>query len=384
MVDRGLKPVLRSVRRRLSERCSSSRRVEHPVCHDLASWAASWPGAERCVVDPAFTTTRPLPQTIEDEVHPSFVPLCSVPVPERALVKIPRARLRGEVGLVVLPNGEFAGELVALTREGRHAMLRPEPAYYEPLPDDPPVMRGNFYAVLGFGVHHYYHWSHDLIMGMRGMAERLPADTRLVVPETMRPFQEETLGLLGLDDHPRVPFPSGAFWELEHLYVVTPRLKTQIDSTEPYRWFREVAMNRYGVEEAAPSRRLYLSRRHDGHWRTTNEAEVEGFLGGYGFETVTPGELSFPDQIELFSRAEVVVGTGAGLFNMVFSPPGVEILQLQEPNRIVHALWTAAAAMDLGYHYFLCDSVPSPGGTNADMHVPVEKLAASLAAMGVS
>ena len=358
--------------------------MEHPVCHDLESWAASWARAERWVIDPAFTTTRPLPKTIEPEVDASFAPLCSFSVPERALVRIPHGRIRGQVGLVVLPNNEFAGELVAMTPAGRHSMLRAEPSYYEPLPRQARQKRGPYYPVLGLGVQHYYHWSHDVIMRMRGVADMLPPDTQLIVPEKMKPFQIETLDLLGLDDHPRVPFPTGAFWELEDLYVVTPRLKTQIDSSEPYRWFRRVAMERFGVRATKPSRRLYLTRKHDNHWRTVNEAEVESCLAEHGFETVAPGTLSLGAQIELFGQAEIIVGTGAGLFNMVFSPPGTKVLQFQEGSHIVHALWTAAGAMGFDYHYVLCDTVPNPGHANADIHVPIAKLEASLRAMGVS
>jgi capsular polysaccharide biosynthesis protein len=286
-------------------------------------------------------------------------------VPERAVVKIPDARLFNKYGLMVLPNGEFVGELI-------------KPSWYEPPPRRCTRMPGNFYAVLGLGVNHYYHWIHDLIMGMQGIAHLLPPDTQLIVPEKMKPFQIETLDLLELDRHPRVPFPTGALWELENLYVVTPRLKTQIDSSEPYRLFRERAMDRYGVREVEASRRLYLTRRYDGHWRATNEPEVEGLLGEHGFETVAPGKLSFRAQIELFAQAEIIAGTGAGLFNMVFSPPGTKVLQFLEESNIVKGLWTMAAAMGFDYHYFLCDIVPNPGDELPDMHVPLAKLEASL------
>ena len=377
-----MKTVLRSLKRRFFD--GRPQRCEPPICHDLKSWTEAWPGAERSIIDAAFTTTRPLPKTIEPEVHSSFAPLCSFPVPERALVKVPNARIRGQDGFVVLPSGEFAGELVAMTPEGRHSMLRDEPAYYKPLPASAVQKKGNFYPVLGLGVHHYYHWSHDVIMRMRGIADMLPPDTQLILPDDMRPFESDTLDLLGLDDHPRVTFPVGAFWELENLYVVTPRLKTQIDSSEPYRWFRHAAMDRYGIREGTPERRLFLTRRHDGHWRTTNEPEVESFLAERGFETVAPGRLSFRAQAELFGQAEVIVGTGAGLFNMVFSPPGAKVLQFQEDGQWVHALWTEAAALGFDYWYVLCNSVPNPGRVNADLHVPMAKLEASLRAMAVS
>jgi hypothetical protein len=344
----------------------------------------SYDGAEYAVVEPAQTTTRPPPKTIEPTVDSSFAPLSSYAVPERALVKIPNARIRGRYGLVMLPDDAFVGELVALTRDGRQRMLRDEPSYYEPIPKRSTYKKGNFYVVLGFGVDHYYHWGHDLVMGMHSIVDRLPPDTQLIVPEQMKPFQIDTLGLLGLDDNPRVPYPADEVWLLENLYVVVPKLKTQIDTAEPYLWFRQAAMERYGIREVTPTRRLYLTRRHDHHWRTTNEDQVESFLTARGFETVAPGRLSFREQIELFGQADVIVGTGAGLFNMTFSPPGTKVLQFQETNHVIHTLWVMAAALGIDYHYFFCDIVSNPGGANVDIHVPLEKLEASLADITVS
>ncbi|MEY2458842.1 MAG: hypothetical protein QOG30_672, partial [Acidimicrobiaceae bacterium] len=114
---------------------------------------------------------------------------------------------------------------------------------------------------------------------------------------------------------------------------------------------------------------------------TTNEEEVEAFLSERGFETVAPATMSFREQIELFGQAEVIVGTGAGLFNMVFAPPGTKVLQLQETSHMEPALWMMAAAIDVEYHYVLCDAVPNPEHFNADIHVPIDKLEASLLAM---
>lgn len=359
-------------------------RVHHPVCHDLKAWVASTDGGEYSVLDPAFTTTRPMPRTIEAEVDDSFAPLCSFPVPERALVAIPHGRIRGEFGLVVLPDGSFAGELVAMTPAGRHLLLEAEPSYFAPLPAEAVRRSGNYLAVLGLGVPHYYHWSHDIIMRLRGLAGRLPPDTQLIVPERMQPFQTETLALLGLDDHPRVPFPAGEFWQLDKLHVVTPTLKTQIDHAEPYRWFREAVMRRYGLRDVVPTRRLFLSRQRDNHWRATNQTEVEQVLARYGFETVVPAAMTLREQAELFGQAGVIIGTGAGLMNMVFSPPGTQILQFQESGHMVHALWTMASALEFDYHYFLCEAVPNADHAINDLRVPVEKLEASLAAMAVS
>ncbi len=374
----GVRTKLGAVKRRMLAPSRGERRVEHSVRHDLKTWAMSWDGADYSVLEPAQVTTRPLPRTVDAEVDASFEALRSFPVPERALVKIPNGRLRGRAGLVVLPDGGFAGELVAITADGQHTILQAEPAYFTPWPERSKFQQGNYYPVLGLGVDHYYHWSHDVIMRMRGIADRLPDDIKLIVPEQMQPFQLETLSLLDLDDRERVPFPATDMWELENLYVVKPTLKTQIDSPEPYRWFRERAMARYGISEVKPTRRLLLTRRQDSHWRTKNEDEVEGLLSRHGFETIAPARLSFREQIELFGQADMIVGTGAGLMNMVFSPPGTQVLQFQEQSHVVHALWTMAAAMGFDYHYMLCDPVSNPAAGLPDIHVPIGKLEAAI------
>src|SRR5437868_681833 len=121
---RRARAALRALRRRLPVARATVRRVYHPICNDLAAWTRSWKGAEYVVIDPAFSTSRPLPRTVELEVDPRFIPLCSCEVPERALVTIPNARLRGQTGMVVLPSGEFARELVA--REGPPRLLQAE------------------------------------------------------------------------------------------------------------------------------------------------------------------------------------------------------------------------------------------------------------------
>jgi capsular polysaccharide biosynthesis protein len=366
---------------RRASRLRASRRPEPPICHDLAAWSSSWPGAERWALEPASAISRALPSTIEPDVHPDFVRLATFSVPERALVKIPRARLRGEAGLVILPTGEFAGELVALTREGRHTLLRDQHAYRAPLPKRIEVKAGNYYVAIAPNSEHYYHWSHDVVMRMRGIGHLLPADAQIVVPGELAPFQRETLSLLGLDDRPRVSFPGRGVWELENLYIVSPILKAQIDTAEPYRWFRERSMARYGIEPGEPSRRFYLTRRYDKHWRTVNEADVEASLSRHGFETVAPGTMTFRQQIELFRHAEMIVGTGAGLFNMVFAPPDVKVLQLQETNHMELALWMMADAIGVEYHYLVGEAVRNDEGRQVDIRVPIDKLERSIAAM---
>lgn len=75
-----------------------------------------------------------------------------------------------------------------------------------------------------------------------------------------------------------------------------------------------------------PTRRIYIARR--GKRSILNETELVPLLLEYGFETVRPETMSFPEQVALFSEAELVVGGhGAGLTNILFAPKKCKVLE---------------------------------------------------------
>lgn len=353
--------------------------VEPTTCHDLKAWAAAYPGATYRPLTAPQTASRPLPTTIEASVDPSFHALCSYPVPERALVSIPGARLRGEPGLVILPGGQFVGELVAVTVPGREEMLRATPAYSTALPRRASRYPGDFYPLIGLGFNNYYHVTHDMVMSLLAVTPHLPAGTQLIIAEHLPRFAEEVMKVAGLDRFRWIRLPADALWELETLHVASPLNKTPYDTAEHFAPYCEMALARYGARSGKRARRIYVTRRDDAHWRALNENEVVEFLAAKGFEIISPKSLSVPEQIALFSQADLVVGTGAGMNNAMFAPRGARIVQLQEPLHVTHTLWTLAAARGLEYSYFLCDAVANPGGANVDIVVSIEKLEAAIA-----
>jgi capsular polysaccharide biosynthesis protein len=164
--------------------------------------------------------------------------------------------------------------------------------------------------------------------------------------------------------------------------VTVPYPKPLIETAAPLVWLRERARAAYGVAPSGSTRRrLFLSRVADGHFRALNEAELLAGLADLHFEIVRPGQLTFAEQVAFFSEAECIVGTGTGLANMIFAPPGAHIVQWQDPTHIVQSLWTLAEALGHTYHTFNAEPVPSevPGLNN--LRVPLDKLRASLAAL---
>ena len=86
-------------------------------------------------------------------------------------------------------------------------------------------------------------------------------------------------------------------------------------------------------------RKLYISRSDAASRRILNEAALLAALRPLGFETVTLASRTVAKQIALFKGAdEIVMPHGAGCVNMVFSRPGVRIIELM-PASYQHPMW---------------------------------------------
>ena len=60
-----------------------------------------------------------------------------------------------------------------------------------------------------------------------------------------------------------------------------------------------------------------------------NQKVIEKLLSRRGFEVVDPSTLTLPEQRELFSSAEIVVGaSGAVMTNYLFMRPGSAVIAL--------------------------------------------------------
>ena len=70
-------------------------------------------------------------------------------------------------------------------------------------------------------------------------------------------------------------------------------------------------------------KRVFVSRKNTEYSRISNEDEVVKLFKKAGFEVACTEELSFQQQIELFSSASCIVGaSGAALTNLVYCNPG--------------------------------------------------------------
>jgi tetratricopeptide (TPR) repeat protein len=97
-------------------------------------------------------------------------------------------------------------------------------------------------------------------------------------------------------------------------------------------WAIEFLRRTLAPERKGGARRLYVSRNDASVRCVLNEMEVVALLRRYGFEVILPGHLPFEQQIAAFATATHIVGPhGAGLTNIVVSPPGTHVLEIFHP-----------------------------------------------------
>jgi capsular polysaccharide biosynthesis protein len=130
-----------------------------------------------------------------------------------------------------------------------------------------------------------------------------------------------------------------------------------------------------GVTNAKRRKRIFISRRSAGWRHVVNEAEVEAWLASLGFESYDLQDLTFNQQVHLFSEADIVVGThGAAHTNMLFAPPGATLVEIFAPSYLAAFYWTLSDALACRYWYMVGERAGANTGAGADnLHVPMDR-----------
>ena len=187
--------------------------------------------------------------------------------------------------------------------------------------------------------HIYFHWFFDVISRVWISQKKIKDRSfRYFVGPVDKRFQKETLPILGIGpdeilDLPKVNniihFERGAV----PVSLFKEPLKTRFSrdhgthykgwSPEFISEFRELSLKHFNIGFTDPDLKLYVDRGDASYRKVLNNSEIIEHCLESGFQVVTPGELSLKEQIDLFSRAKVVVGChGAGLTNIMWMRPG--------------------------------------------------------------
>ncbi|PPS45550.1 DUF563 domain-containing protein [Chroococcidiopsis sp. TS-821] len=169
----------------------------------------------------------------------------------------------------------------------------------------------------------YFHWVVDCLLRIEGI-EYYRAQTGrkpiLIIESNPPAWKIESLKLLGYKPEDYI-FWNGVSVNVERLVVSSFRREKSLISPAACHWLRQrVLSNLPKLQKNSYSSRIYISRPKSAGRQVINEEEVLKALTPLGFVSYTLENMSFSEQVALFSQAEIVVAVhGAGLTNMIFA-----------------------------------------------------------------
>jgi capsular polysaccharide biosynthesis protein len=217
----------------------------------------------------------------------------------------------------------------------------------------------------------YAHWLVDQLPTVRGLKRYQAATGRtptVLIEEDPPDWILKTLSLVGVDTP--VPFDMSVA-KTDRLVVAScresvPRNQPVYEpSKDDIDWLTSKMKSRVSLGSADYPDRIYISRENiPGRGRNvTNRAELNSVLHEFDIEVCTPETRSLPEQIRLYSNADVIVGPhGAGLTNMIFSENLTVIELLSTPYPMYQHL---AQISGHEYRFLQC-------GDGEDHHAPIE------------
>jgi hypothetical protein len=360
-----LRPVIRRILARILRLLPISSRnggVPKGAIWDAAEWIRETNGRVRPAgreaghwqvkVRDSERITGPAPRSIESPVPPVFDTYRRICFPELTVTCVHGGRIATSEGTVISPDDRVFDQFAHQWGD--------------------PIWRNKVFGLPGLGRLEHRdgkwatlivpasginvgHWLMDGVLRASVVeAAGLAGDVKFIVPD-MQPKYTGPMEALGYGPDRCGGLKEG-HWEVEHLLV--PSYLAPPGFIRPWagRWIR----SRLGVEKTSPGkRRLWISRNRARYRRLQNEDEIFAILTRSGFEKVELEELTFRQQVDIFSQAGAVAGPhGAGMTDLLFAPRGARVLEIFPPEFVNPVFYSMANSLDQEYYYLTGYSLP--------------------------
>jgi capsular polysaccharide biosynthesis protein len=192
-----------------------------------------------------------------------------------------------------------------------YALVQP----IEPIDDD---------VVLIGGHNSYYHWLLDYLPRAITAKKAIGA-RKLVVNDDPAPYEIESLRTLGYGREQLLLVANHRV--IRARSTVVPSLLAS--TTVPHQAVARLLKTAFPQTKACGYERVYISRADTARRSLSNEPALIALVEKYGFQTIVTGKMSFEEQRNVFYGVKTVVAVhGAGLTNIIFSAPGVDVLEI--------------------------------------------------------
>lgn len=198
----------------------------------------------------------------------------------------------------------------------------------------------------------YFHWVTEVLVKIL-LAQSERPNTIFLLPQGLlkKNYVRESLDLLGIDF-----VPVGPSEEVLVKKLLTPRLNIAPGN---YRSSDLISL-RHRIRLACnvsatkiEGHRYWVSRGRTLKRRSWGERALQDLLGEYGVVHVQAEDLTFREQVRLFSQATFLSGVhGAGLTNMLFMAQGQKVLEVRTPTDARNnCFFSLSSVSKLEYYY---------------------------------
>jgi hypothetical protein len=228
-----------------------------------------------------------------------------------------------------------------------------------------PRLEGPLLVFYDGGLHRYANWLTGAMPSLDAISRQVPRNSRVLLPGTLLQMQRrpsvfnhrDVLKLCGFSRLPVMESSADLVWVDDVIFMDRPT-PDQVPADQ-LKDFRERVLQPFGGP-GERNKRIYIKR--SGVGAVADRHEIERFLAAQGFEHVQLEHLTHEAQLRLFQEAAFVVGAhGGGLANLVFSYPGVKVLELMQDNAFRPDFWSLSNKLGHVHGFLGCPATGGPG-----------------------
>ena len=220
-------------------------------------------------------------------------------------------------------------------------------------------------SLVGPWTNNYTHWFQDYLTRLEGLEyyrAKTGENPKLLIPKDASGWMRDALRAVGYSEDNWIEHPGGRV-RVDRFVVPAVRHEAMADaevhnrrrvySPTGIRWLRNrILANVEPVSTCEHSPRVYISRENALKRRVVNQEQVMDVLSDWGFTAYRPEELSFAEQVTLFSNAEAIAAPhGSGLMNQMFAEAAVVVELMGKKQTVTSPATEYYYAELLGHDY---------------------------------